>query len=120
MSKNDPKILTRDKTWALNTLETSPILKNKHYEIGLLWKMDKPKLPMNRELTEEISFVIKKIRKKPSIRKNRIKQYVSKGYARKLTQNEIRNTSDITNFTPPSPLPRPTHTSLLRNPIKLE
>ena len=45
---------------------------------------------------KEISFVIKKIRKKPSIRKNRIKQYVSKGCARKLTQDEIRNTSDIT------------------------
>ena len=52
LSKNDPKILTRDITWALNILETPPILKYKHYEIGLLWKTDNLKLSMNRELTE--------------------------------------------------------------------
>ena len=33
-------------------LETPPILKYKHYEIGLLWKTDNLKLSMNRELTE--------------------------------------------------------------------
>ena len=32
--------------------------------------------------------------------KETINQYISKGYARKLTQNETRNTSDITNFIP--------------------
>ena len=52
LSKNDPKMLTRDETRAMNILETTTTLKNKHWEIGLLWKMDNPKLPVNRELAE--------------------------------------------------------------------
>ena len=52
---------------------------------------------------KQISFVSKKVRKKSSIRKRyneTINQYISKGYARRLTQNEIRNTWSITNFIP--------------------
>ena len=36
LSNNDPKMLTRDETQAINILETTTTLKNKHYEIGLL------------------------------------------------------------------------------------
>ena len=36
LSKNDPKIITRDETRAINILETITTSKNKHYEIGLL------------------------------------------------------------------------------------
>ena len=87
LSKNDPKIITRDETRAINILETITTSKNKHYEIGLLQETDNPKLPINRELAEK-SY------------KEIINQYISKGYARKLTQKEIRNTSDIINFIP--------------------
>ena len=52
LSKNDPKMLTRDETRAMDILETTTTLKNKHYEIGLLWKTDNRKLPMNGELAE--------------------------------------------------------------------
>ena len=87
LSKNDPKIITRDETRAMNILETITTSKNKHYEIGLLQKTDNPKLPMNRELAGK-SY------------KEIINQYIFKGYARKLTQKEIRNTSDIINLIP--------------------
>ena len=33
---NNPKVLTRDKAWAMNILEITTTLKNNHYEIGLL------------------------------------------------------------------------------------
>ena len=64
-----------------------------------------PKITSERRISrKQISFVRKKIRKKPSIRKkvkrNNQPVNMSKGYTRKLTQNEIRNTSDITSFIP--------------------
>ena len=45
-------MLTIKETQAMNTLEFTATLKNKHYEQGLLWKIDNLKLPMNRELAE--------------------------------------------------------------------
>ena len=70
----------------------------------MLWKTDNPKLPMNRELAE-IRFVSleKRLERNPVLEKRykeTITQHILKGYARKLTQNEIRNTSEITNFIP--------------------
>ena len=59
---------------------------------------------MNRELAENrFFFVRKRLEINPILEKKykeTINQYISKGCARKLTQNEIRNTSDITNFVP--------------------
>ena len=57
-----PVILSKDsysirknallETWAMNIFETTTMLKNKYYEIGLLWTTDNPRLPMDRELAE--------------------------------------------------------------------
>ena len=104
LSKNDPKVLPRDETRAMNILEIARTLKNKHYEIGLLWKTDNLKLPMDRELAENrIVSWEKRFERNPVVEKKykeTINQYISKCYARKLTQNEIRNTSEITDFIP--------------------
>ena len=56
LSENDKKMLTRD----MNILETITTLKNKHYVIGLLWKTDNQKLPINRVLAENRSVSIEK------------------------------------------------------------
>ena len=48
--KNDPIILTKEEKRAVSILKDTPVLKNGHYEIGLLWKEDKPNLPYNRQL----------------------------------------------------------------------
>ena len=65
---------------------------------------DNPKLPMNRELAENrLVSLEKRLDRNPVLEKRHketFKQYISKGYVRKLTQNEIRNTSDITNVIP--------------------
>ena len=80
---NNLKVLTRDKTRAINILETTTTLKNNHYEIGLLWKTDNLKLPMNSELArKQFSFVRKKIERNPVLEKcykKTIRQYISKG-----------------------------------------
>ena len=52
---------------------------------------------------KQISFVKKRLGRNPALGKRykeAINPYISKAYTRKLTQNEIRNTSDITNFVP--------------------
>ena len=98
--KSDPKILTRDETPAMNILETTK--KNKHYEIGLLWETGNLMLPMSRKLAENRLVLIEKSSERNSVlekwSKEKTNRYISKAYARKLTQNEIRNTSDIANF----------------------
>ena len=66
--------------------------------------MDNPKLPMNRELAEtRLASLEKRLERNPLLEKRckeTINQYISKGYARKLIQNEIKNTSNITNLIP--------------------
>ena len=89
------KMLTRDETRAMNILETATTLKNKHYE-RIVMENGQPEITNEQKISrKQISFVSKKVRKKSSIRKRyneTINQYISKGYARRLTQNEIRNT----------------------------
>ena len=57
---------------------------------------------MNRELAENrLVSLEKRLERTPVLEKRykeTISQHISKGYARKLSQNEIRNTSDVTNF----------------------
>ena len=70
--KNDPKILTRDKTTAMNILETITTLKkNKHYEIGLLWETGNPILPMSRKLAENRLVLIEKRLERKSVLEKR-------------------------------------------------
>ena len=82
LSKNNRKILTRDETHAMIILETTAALKNKQYEIGLLWKSDNPKLPVSRELAENrLVFLEKRIERYPALEKKykeTINQYILK------------------------------------------
>ena len=99
-----PKMLTRDKTRVMNIIETTPTSKNKHYKIRLLQKTYNPKLPMNKKFAENrLVLLEKRLERNPVLGKRQeetVNPYISKAYVRKLTQNEIRNTSDITNFVP--------------------
>ena len=95
LSKNDPKMLTRDETRAMNILETTTTLKDKHV-IGLLWKTDNPKLPMNRESAENRLVSLEKRLERNPVLKKGIKNN-QPVYIERL-KLDITNTSDITNF----------------------
>ena len=43
-------MLTKEEKQAVSILVDTTILQDRHYEIGLLWKEDKPNLPYNRQL----------------------------------------------------------------------
>ena len=44
---DDPILLTKDEKRAVSILEKTIVLKDGHYEIGLLWKNDRPSSPYN-------------------------------------------------------------------------
>ena len=70
LSKTDPKLLNRDETRVMNISETATTLKNKHDEIGSLWKTDNPKLPTNRELAENrLVSLEKRLERNPVLEK---------------------------------------------------
>ena len=94
-------MLTINETRAMNVSETTTALNNKHYEIGLLWKTDNPKLPMNRKLVENrLISLEERLERNPVIKKGIKKQSTSiyRKVTQKITQNKIRNSSGITNF----------------------
>ena len=43
-------MLTKEEKQAVSILVDTTILQDRRYEIGLLWKEDKPNLPYNRQL----------------------------------------------------------------------
>ncbi|XP_057294522.1 uncharacterized protein LOC130623032 [Hydractinia symbiolongicarpus] len=64
-------------------------MKDGHFEVGLLWKDEKPKLPYDCELAVQ-----------PENYRLQVKEYIALGHARKLSDFEKNQTSDITNYIP--------------------
>ena len=78
--KNDPIILTKEEKRAVSILKDTTVLKNGHYEIGLLWKEDKPNLPYNRQLAvQRLQNLERKLVRNPVLAekyKNTIQEYL--------------------------------------------
>ena len=53
-------MLTKEKKRVISILEDTAVLKEGHYETGLLWKEDKPNLPYNRQLAVQQLKIWKK------------------------------------------------------------
>ena len=90
-----------------NTLET---LKNKvkfvdnHYSVRLLWKENKPPLLYNKSLVlPRFHSLEKKFKQHPEFAKkykNTVNNYISKGHAVKLSPEEAKHHSPVTNYVP--------------------
>ena len=102
--KNDPVLLTKDEKRAVSILEKTIVLKDGHYEVGLLWKNDRPSLPYNRQLAvQRFNNLEKKLYRNPKLAqkyRDTINEYINRGYTRKLTPDESKKQSDITNYIP--------------------
>lgn len=74
------------------------------YEVGLLWKKPDVTLPNNKELAEQrLRHLKKRFTKDEEFAKKYrdvIDDYLDKGYAKKLSEEEAKNTSDITWYLP--------------------
>ncbi|KAL9977579.1 hypothetical protein ACROYT_G014998 [Oculina patagonica] len=75
-----------------------------HYETGLLWKEDNPQLPNNKAIAESrLSSLQRKFQRDPELEKRYrmvMQEYIDRGYARKLTDDEARMTTPKTNYLP--------------------
>ena len=77
---------------AEKTIESMISKMDGHYQIGLLWKEENPRLPCNRVVAEaRLNHLKKRLLQDPDFNKRYravIEEYVAKRYARKLTTKE--------------------------------
>ena len=89
---------------ALETLEGTTRLTSGRYKVGLLWKEETPHLPDNRSLAEKRLQQLKKcFQRDPDLAKRYkmvMNEYIEKGYAKKLSQEEAQQRSAKTWYLP--------------------
>ncbi|XP_036319000.1 uncharacterized protein LOC118733623 [Rhagoletis pomonella] len=78
---------------AKELLETTTVRKGSHFETGLLWRQENVELPNSRKMAEKRLLALEKKFKCDNKFKSAyvhvMKEYEAKGYARKLTADEI-------------------------------
>jgi hypothetical protein len=84
-----------------------------HYEVGLPWKNAEPKLPDNRRMAEKRLEMLKRKLLKPENAdlalkyRDTMQGYIDKGYARKLTEDEVKADSQVRWYLPHHPVTNP-------------
>ncbi|XP_037042681.1 uncharacterized protein LOC119079015 [Bradysia coprophila] len=80
---------------ARNILDATTVKKGDRYETGLLWKQDEINLPESYNMAlKRLECLEAKMERDPALKENlhnQIKQFVEKGYIRKLSTDEIKN-----------------------------
>ncbi|XP_070855366.1 uncharacterized protein [Drosophila suzukii] len=93
-----PQVAGSDDAQAQRILEDTTVKVGRPYQTGLLWKDDYAVLPRSYEMAHRrLINVEKKLKRNGQLALEYdriIKDYVSKGYARKLQQDEVAVTSD--------------------------
>ena len=118
--KAGEKPLSVEDKRALKIIEETTTLVDGHYEVGLLWKEDQPKLPNNRILAERRAELLRRRLTKAGNEQMAAKyrgvmtEYISKGYARKLSPEEAARESSITWYLPHHPVTNPNKPDKLR------
>ncbi|XP_055589749.1 uncharacterized protein LOC129741947 [Uranotaenia lowii] len=78
-------------------LEETTVFRDGAYETGLLWKADEVSFPDNRYMAERrLKCLESKLSKDPELQANvhqQIRDYLTKGYAHKATEEELAGTS---------------------------
>lgn len=90
---------------ALEHLESTVCLtEDGRYEVGMLWAQKPVELPNNRFLAERrYKLLERKLRRNPALcsrYSDVMNGYINSGYARKLTPQEVNETSDYTYYLP--------------------
>ena len=100
----DESTLSIEDKEALQTLERTTKLVGGRYEVGLLWKNEKPHLPDNRVQAERrLQQLNRRFQRDPEFAeqyKMVMDEYIRKGYARRLSFEEAAQKTDITWYLP--------------------
>ena len=97
--------LSREDMRAVAILEkTTKLTTDQHYETGLMWRRDDVQLPSNRrEAERRLQSLKRKFHRDPSLEEKyraTMDDYIAKGYARKLTEEEVSKSSSRTWYLP--------------------
>jgi hypothetical protein len=110
-TKVESKPMSVEDQYAQRVIESTISKVGGHYQMGLLWKKQDPRLPCNRTLAEvRLNHLKKRLRRDPDLKKRYravIDDYVMKGYARRMTKEEASARSDITWYLPHHPVFNP-------------
>ena len=93
---------------ALKIINNTISFADGHYQMGLLWKHEDPYLPFNRSLAETRLKALKgRFRRNPELEmkyRSVVNDYIAKGYARQLSEEEASSKSNITWYLPHHPV----------------
>lgn len=108
IERSASKTLSVEDTNAIKIIEDTISKADGHYQMGLLWRDENVQLPNNRVLADaRLSSLKGRLKKNPQLHtkyKDVIDDYVDKGYARKLTEEEVSKTTNITWYLPHHPV----------------
>ena len=100
MNRSSKKRMSIKDQEALKRMENSVSVEGGHYEVGMLWKSDTPWLPNNKQTAEAR---LQSLKRKLKLDKNFHRKYrefmenlIQKGYARKITEEEVVRRSQRT------------------------
>ena len=97
-------ILSRKDMRTVNILEKTKLTANDHYETGLLWRRDDVQLPNNRREAEmRLQSLRRKFHKDSSLQEKyhtTMEDYIAKGYAHKLSDEEASKSGPRTWYVP--------------------
>ncbi|KAK3722295.1 hypothetical protein QZH41_006052 [Actinostola sp. cb2023] len=109
--RRDTKPTSVEDRRALKIIEETMSKSDNHYQIGLLWKDDEPHLPDNRTMAEaRLQHLKKCFKRDPELKVKYSKvmeEYLIKGYAKELSNEEAATKSDITWYLPHHPVLNP-------------
>ena len=118
--KSGEKPLSVEDKRALKIIEDTTCLIDGHYEVGLLWKDDEPRLPNNRDMANQRSESLRHRLRKSGNEEMAAKYceamdgYINKGFARKLSEEELTSESDTCWYLPHHPVTNPTKPGRMR------
>lgn len=109
--KYEAKPLSVEDRKAVRIIENTITKLNGRYQVDLLWRRDIPSLPYNRVLAEaRLQHLKRRLQRDAELEaKYRavIEDYVTKGYARKMTSKEAAGRTNITWYLPHHPVLNP-------------
>ena len=102
--KDDVSAMTVEDKRSIEILKQTTFKSGNHYITGLLWKESNSILPNNKSLAlSRLYNLERKLAKHPQIRQmytETMKEYIKKGYARKLSDKKANTISPRTNYIP--------------------
>ena len=118
LEKLESKPMTVEDQYAQRIIESTISKVDGHYQMGLLWKEQNPRLPCNRVVAEaRLSHLKKRLQRDPELHNKYravIEDYIAKGYARKMTAEEASPRSNITWYRPHHPVFNPNKPGKMR------